>query len=72
MGAVHRLGMAGRIPNYGIEAVKPKLRMIALVIFALSIAPYASTAMGFALMLLCFVGAWKVAAVIVDVALEYM
>lgn len=72
LGALHHLGMAGRIPNYGIVAVKPKMRLIALIALALSIAPYATTSMGFAVMLLCFVGAWKVAAVVVDVTLEFI
>lgn len=72
LGALHRLGMAGRIPHYGIEAIRPKFRLGALLVLGLCIAPYAETAMGFALILLCFVGAWKVARILVDVALEYV
>lgn len=72
LGTVHRLGSMGRISHYGIENIKPKARLGGLVILAIAIAPYAATAMGFALMLLCFVGAWKVAQLVVDVALEYI
>lgn len=72
LGALHRLGMAGRIPSYGIESMKPQARLMALAFFAVCIAPYAATPMGFALMLLCFFGAWKVAAIVVDVTLEYI
>ena len=72
LGTLHRLGMAGRIPHYGIEAIKPKFRLGALLALCLCIAPYAETAMGFTLMLLCFIGAWKVAQILVDVLLEYV
>ena len=41
LGALHRLGMAGRIPHYGIEAIRPKFRLGALLVLGLCIAPYA-------------------------------
>lgn len=71
LSVIHQLGMAGKIPSYGISDIKPAFNLGMFLIFALSIAPYASTPMGFALMLLCFVGSWTVAKLVVDVWLQY-
>ena len=70
LGTVHRLGLRGRIPHYGLTETTPTMRLIALAFLALFVGLYASTIMGFAVMLLCSLGAWKFAQIVVDAALE--
>lgn len=71
LGALHRLGLRGKISSYGMTETPSLLRIIGLGFLVLTFAPYAGSPLGFALMLCSFLGAWKLAQVIIDAVLDW-